>query len=135
MNPDISIDLDELQAAAIRRTLPVTRWLDINRDEVLAVAAEKRASLTEELLGLQEVCQHDWKEVEKPYYSPAEWSPCHWWHWLFDRCCGKPEVEVNKWQKQRCQKCGLEKDNFLDGPFLLCRVCGFASIVHFDWGG
>ena len=65
MNPDTSALPDLLRAAAIRRTLPVIRWLDIHREEVLAVAAEKGPSMTEELLGLQRGELYSWARTRK----------------------------------------------------------------------
>ena len=53
MNPEFVVTLDRLQASAIKRTGPVSQWLDIYRQEILVVAADRGASMTEELLGLQ----------------------------------------------------------------------------------
>ena len=53
MKPETSSALEMLQSDALKRTGLVSQWLDTHKEEVLAVAAEKGASLTEELLGLQ----------------------------------------------------------------------------------
>ena len=65
MNPETSIALDELQAEAIERTGPVSQWLDTHKEKVLAVAAEKGASMTEELLGLQRGELYSWSRRRK----------------------------------------------------------------------
>ena len=65
MNPDTSIALDRLQASAIKRTGPVSQWLDIYRQEILVVAADRGASMTEELLGLQRGELYSWARRRK----------------------------------------------------------------------
>ena len=65
MKPETSSALERLQADAVKRNGPVSQWLDAHKEEVLAVAAEKGACMTEELLGLQRGHLYSWAKRRK----------------------------------------------------------------------
>ena len=62
---EISVALERLQADAIKRTGTVSQFLDTHKDNVLMVAAEKGACMTEELLGLQRGHLYSWARKRK----------------------------------------------------------------------